>query len=63
MKRGVITLSSPKCPEWYSPYCLDLEHTIQVCRGDRVDIRYIVKLFVDSNFKNTFAFCMYILFT
>jgi len=25
----------PKCPEWYSPY-IDLEHTIQVCRGERV---------------------------
>jgi len=26
---------NPKYPEWYSP-CLDLEHTTQVCRGERV---------------------------
>jgi len=30
-----LTLSTLKYPEWYSP-SLDLEHTIQVCRGDRV---------------------------
>jgi len=26
---------NPKYPEWYC-LCLDLEHTIQVCRGERV---------------------------
>jgi len=30
---------NPKYLEWYSP-CLDLEHTIQVCRGESVN--YVV---------------------
>jgi len=28
---------NPKYLEWYSP-CLDLEHTKQVCRGERIII-------------------------
>jgi len=30
---------NPKYPEWYSP-SLDHEHTIQVCRGERVKCGY-----------------------
>jgi len=31
----ILNPFNPKYLEWYSP-CLDLEHTIQVCRGERV---------------------------
>jgi len=30
--------SNPKYSEWYS-LCLDLDHTIQVCGGERVSVR------------------------
>jgi len=34
---------NPKYLEWYSPY-LDLEHTIQICRGERINHNKIVIL-------------------
>jgi len=33
----VINSFNPKYLEWYNP-CLDLEHTIQVCRDERVKV-------------------------
>jgi len=35
-----VNAFNPKYLEWYSP-CLDLEHTIQVCRGERVKNRML----------------------
>jgi len=34
MLNKLLTVCNPNYLEWYSP-CLDLEHTIQVCRGEK----------------------------
>jgi len=40
---------NPKYLEWYSPY-LDMGHTIQVCRGERVNIcKYLITLIATLN--------------
>jgi len=47
-----INPSKPKYLEWYSPY-LDLEHTIQVCRGERVKYTpYFINNYTVRNYLN-----------
>jgi len=50
---------NPNYPEWYGPN-LDLEHTIQVCRGERVSHTIILfKLFWKLIFYHwRFLICM-----
>jgi len=57
----LINLLNPNYLEWYSPY-LDLEHAIQVCRGEMVKIVILFTLYehvFHSRFFELRIYCLW----